>query len=246
LFPSSLEASSEAIQTGFVQSLTLGMGQFCTNPALVLGVAGPQWDQFVAGAAEKVSETTPGAMLHAGIGEAYAAGVELLRRVDGVNVVGEASASIHEAGAVLAETSLEVFEREFALLSQEIFGPASILVTCPSVEDFQRVAASLEVSLSATLHVDEGEVEEAQSLLRSLEGKTGRLIVNGFPTGLEVCGALHHGGGFPASSHGFFTSVGTNAIYRFVRPICYQGVPDALLPPELQDANPLGVPRKEG
>jgi NADP-dependent aldehyde dehydrogenase len=187
-------------------------------------------------------------MLTQGIHDAYVAKVEALRRHSAVRQVGSglASSDSCRGQAVLFETTAEAF-CEDENLAAEVFGPSSLLVVCRSVEQMRMLAERLEGQLTATLLMEQADLDAARSLLPVLERRVGRILVNGFPTGVEVCHAMVHGGPYPATSDSRSTSVGSLAISRFLRPVCYQGFPAGLLPLHLADANPLGAwRRKEG
>jgi len=243
LLPGALQGRAEAIATGFVGSLTQGVGQFCTNPGLVLAVEGAGLDRFAAAASAAVGEVAAGVMLTGGIRDAYVAGAATAEARAGVEVLGRGAAG--EGGracaAVLSVTA-ETFLRD-EVLAREIFGPASLIVRCPDADTLVAVAESLEGQLTATLHLEADDLPLAQRLLPVLERKAGRILANGWPTGVEVSPAMVHGGPFPATSDGRSTSVGTLAIERFLRPVCYQDLPDELLPPAVRAANPLNLAR---
>lgn len=246
LLPGALQERSAQIAEGFVGSLTLGTGQFCTNPAMVLGLESNELAGFVADSAKRAAQVPPSTMLHAGIHASFLDGVSNIRNLEGVQVVGEtegADPAKSQAAAIIFETEVDRFFQHEETLKQEVFGPSSVVLKCQAKEEMLRFARSMEGSLSATVHGTEEDLKENRELLDILETRTGRVIYNGFPTGLEVCTAMHHGGPYPAATHSYFTSVGTNAIYRFVRPVCYQDLPQFALPPELQDANPMGICR---
>ncbi len=246
LLPGALQARAEGIAQGFVGALTAGVGQFCTNPGLVLGLESEEWSRFRSLAAEKVGGYAPATMLHAGIHGAYAAGVaERLERA-GLELVGQSASAADpargEAAAYLFATTQEGLLADPTLF-EELFGPVSTLVSCSDPGDFVEVAERLEGSLSATIHGTEEDLANHRELIAVLRRKVGRLIFNGYPVGLEICHSIHHGGPFPATTHSHFTSIGTRAMHRFVRPVCYQDWPDAFLPMELQNANPRGISR---
>ncbi len=246
VLPGALEARGVEIAQGLAGSVTLGVGQFCTNPGLVLTVEGPAFTAFRDAAAEAVSGKPVGTMLHAGIQSAYEAGIRTLSGVDGVTVAAEAPATETEPGCagiprLLTTTSATLFANPF--LQEEVFGPSTLLVACATPEEFEAVAASLEGHLTATVFGTETELADYAGLITLLERKVGRLVFNGYPTGVEVCDAMVHGGPFPATTDSRTTSVGTAAIERFLRPVCYQDWPDALLPPALQNANPWQIER---
>ncbi len=242
LMPAALEARAEALAAGFVASLTMGAGQFCTNPGLILALDSPGLDRFIAAASARLREAPAQVMLTPGILRAYTEGVAQLAthatpRAEGL------PASGLQGVAALFETDAARFTANHAL-AEEVFGSASLVVRCPDLATLARLAAGLEGQLTATLHLDAADHEAARALLPVLERRAGRVLCNGWPTGVEVSHAMVHGGPFPATSDGRSTSVGTLAIGRFLRPVCYQDLPDALLPPALQAANPLALPRR--
>jgi len=243
--PGALAERAEALGQGFVDSLTLGVGQFCTNPGLVLGLRGPDFERFTQAAAAALAAKPAGTMLTSGICAAYQRGVQTLRAHPGVRAIAHGIAGASEgnaAQAVLFETTAAELLAD-ATLEHEVFGPSGLLITCDDLAQMQHIAARLEGQLTATLHLADGDHEAARALLPTLERKVGRIVVNAFPTGVEVSHAMVHGGPFPATSDGRSTSVGTAAIERFLRPVCYQGLPPALLPEAVRDDNPWRVRR---
>ena len=245
LMPAALEARAEALGAAFIGSLTMGAGQFCTNPGLVLAVDSPALGRFIAAAAEVLAGVEPPVMLTPGIHAAYGAGVAAL----------DSSASASRAGAgkpseapnrctgALFATSDVAFMADRAL-GHEVFGAAAVIVRCASLAALYDVVASLEGQLTATIQMDAADEDAAASLLPLLVAKVGRVLANGWPTGVEVTHAMVHGGPYPSTSDGRTTSVGTLAMARFLRPVCYQDIPDSLLPPALQAANPWKLPRR--
>lgn len=243
LLPQALASGAAATARAFVGSLTLGAGQFCTNPGLVLAVGGPDLDRFVETAAQELGRMAAATMLTPGIAAAYRTGVDALQSHRTVTTLARGQAGNERQGqAGLFATSGADFIAH-AELQDEIFGAAALVVRCVDLAELKRVVASLEGQLTAALHLAEGDHDEARALIPLLEAKVGRILVNGFGTGVEVAHAMVHGGPFPATSDGRTTSVGSLAIERFQRPICYQDMPDALLPPSLRDGNPAGVGR---
>jgi alpha-ketoglutaric semialdehyde dehydrogenase len=243
LLPGALDGRAEEIGTGFAASLTMGVGQFCTNPGLVLAVEGEQFDRFAASAAKALGANEAATMLTAGIAASYQEGVQKLAAHDAVATLAHNAHAEGKGGAALFKTTGEAFLTQHALHG-EVFGPASLLVACKDADEARRVAESLEGQLTATIQMEDGDLDEARKLLTVLERKVGRILVNGFPTGVEVSTAMVHGGPFPATSDGRSTSVGTAAINRFLRPVCYQNMPQALLPEVLRDHNPVGAWRR--
>jgi NADP-dependent aldehyde dehydrogenase len=242
LLPGALRQRGDTIAKAFATSLTMSVGQLCTNPGLVLGLAGPDFDRFAQHAADAVAALAAGPaapMLTASIGAAYARGVGQLASRDGVaTLAGEGAAA--PGRPALFVTKARDFLRDGAL-SNEVFGPAALLVAADDLAQLRQVAEHLEGQLTATLQLDEndagehGDLAAARSLVPILERKVGRLLANGFPTGVEVSAAMVHGGPFPATTDGRSTSVGATAIHRFTRPVSYQNMPQQLLAPALRD-----------
>jgi alpha-ketoglutaric semialdehyde dehydrogenase len=244
LLPKALAAGPAALAQAFVDSLTLGAGQFCTNPGLVLAIGGDALDQFST-AVVSALQAKPGAtMLTPGIHDAYSGGVAKLSGVAGVTLLAKGQPGNTECAAqgALYATDASTYLSTPAL-HDEIFGPCSLLVRCADEAEMLRFAARLEGQLTATVHANADDVALAGALLPTLERKAGRLLFNGFPTGVEVAHAMVHGGPFPSTSDNRSTSVGATAIDRFLRPVCYQNLPAALLPTALQDGNPLKLSR---
>jgi len=245
LFPAALAARAAALGTAFVGSLTMGAGQFCTNPGLVIAQDGPDLDAFLAAAATAMQASTAQDMLTPGIHSAYEEGVSALASHDAVQTIarGCAANGPHQAqGAIFKTTAADFLAN--AALGHEVFGSSALVITVADFAEAASVLAALEGQLTATLHLDAADEPAAAALLPVLERKVGRILVNGWPTGVEVSHAMVHGGPFPSTSDGRTTSVGAAAIERFLRPVCYQNLPVGLLPPALQDANPWGAPRR--
>ncbi|WP_313380079.1 aldehyde dehydrogenase family protein, partial [Achromobacter insolitus] len=243
LLPRALSARAEALAQGFADSLTMGAGQFCTNPGLVLAIDGPDLQRFVTAAGKELSAKAAQTMLTPGIHAAYESGRAQVGALEGVERVASGAQAGGQANA--AQAALYVTDAQRLLrtpeLQAEMFGPASVVVKARSLDELLQVADLLEGQLTATLHLDEGDHSAARRLLPVLERKCGRILANGFPTGVEVCHAMVHGGPFPATSNAMYSSVGSSAIDRFLRPVCYQDIADELLPAALQQANPQGV-----
>jgi NADP-dependent aldehyde dehydrogenase len=244
MLPGALEGGAAALAQGFIDSLTLGVGQFCTNPGLVLGLAGAQFDQFASAAAAALQSKGAGTMLTPGIHQAYTGGVERLHGIAGVTLLARGQA---EGAGCAAQAAVYVCEAEAYLanpaLEDEIFGPCALLIRCRDEAEMLKVARHVEGQLTATVHATGADRALAAALLPILERKAGRILFNGYPTGVEVAHAMVHGGPFPATSDSRSTSVGASAIDRFLRPVCYQNLPAELLPQALQDANPLHLAR---
>ncbi|EHA14276.1 aldehyde dehydrogenase (NADP(+)) [Halomonas sp. HAL1] len=244
LLPEALKARGKAIAEGFVGSLNMGAGQFCTNPGLVIAVEGPELDAFVAAAGEAIKGSAGQTMLTPGIHDAYQQGVGRLASHAKVTEVarGQAGETAHPCQAGLFVTQAEAFLSD-PELQEEVFGSTSLVIACADAQEVARVAAQLEGQLTITLQMDDGDLATAKQLLPTLERKAGRILANGWPTGVEVCHAMVHGGPYPATSDSRTTSVGSAAIFRFLRPVCYQALPEGLLPEAIRDGNPAGVSR---
>jgi len=245
LLPGALAARADAMGPAFVGSLTMGAGQFCTNPGLVIAIDGPDLDTFVASAAKALTAAQPAVMLTPGIHASFERGVEELASHAAVTTVarGCVGDGVNQAVGALFTTDATKFTADEAL-SHEVFGSSSILVRCKDIAEIKTVIAKLEGQLTATIQSGDGDEAAAGELLPVLQSKVGRILFNGWPTGVEVSHAMVHGGPFPATSDGRSTSVGTLAMARFLRPVCYQDTPDTLLPPALQAANPWGIARR--
>jgi alpha-ketoglutaric semialdehyde dehydrogenase len=246
LLSGALSERFNQIAEGLKNSMTMGVGQFCTKPGLVFAVGGEDLQEFAQALASGIRAVAPATMLHPGICDSYNKGVETLNRVPGVVVLATAeteadSTKTHGASVVFA-TDAENFLKH-PELQEEVFGPAALIVDVPDVKALTDVARRLEGQLTATIHGNADDIAAASELIAVLERKAGRLLVNGYPTGVEVCPSMHHGGPYPATTDERFTSVGTAAIQRFVRPVCYQSFPPDALPAELRDGNPNGIMR---
>ena len=236
ILPHILKEKSEQLAIKYAESLTLGVGQFCTNPGLLFAVKGAELDTFIAAVKVYLRQLKPAPMLHVGIKQNFNAQLKKLTMVQGVNqIVGDEPQSESDcfASPVLWSLTAADFLREPSI-SEEIFGPSSIVLQCESREQMLLLAGTLQGQLSATVHAAEDEGDFCRKLFTVLEKKAGRLILNDFPTGVEVCAAMHHGGPYPATTDSRFSSVGSTAIHRFLRPVCYQNFKKELLPLELQ------------
>jgi alpha-ketoglutaric semialdehyde dehydrogenase len=246
LLPGAVAADPQRLGCAFVESMVTGIGQLCTNPGLVFGVEGPDLDVFVGAAADTVRDTSAGVMLNEGIHSAFCAGVERLRRAEGVEEVatGRVDETIASGGAAsLFTVSGDAFLADPSL-QEEVFGASSLVVRLRDSGQFFEVLEMLEGQLTATAHATEEDFALAAELLPQLEEKVGRILFNGWPTGVDVGEAMVHGGPYPATSDGRSTSVGTLAIERFLRPVAYQNVPAALLPAAVDNENSLGLWRQ--
>ncbi|SEB63227.1 NADP-dependent aldehyde dehydrogenase [Nitratireductor aquibiodomus] len=229
VLPHALEARGEEIGRGWAASLTMGAGQFCTNPGIAIVMDGKAADRFVDAAADGLKQVDAQVMLTDGIAKAFNAGRDQVAQSAAARPVMVAGAEGRKASPALFETTAAEF-LENPQLHHEVFGPLGLLVRAGSAEEIEAIARALEGQLTVTLHLGEGDVAAAQALRPVLERKAGRLLVNGFPTGVEVVDSMVHGGPYPASTNFGATSVGTLSIRRFLRPVCYQNMPAALLP----------------
>lgn len=242
LLPDAMARGASKIASGFVESLTLGSGQFCTNPGLVIALEGDALNKFRDAAATALQGKTGTTMLTPGIYSAFNDGVAKLGQAPGVTLLARSQngATACAGQAALFETSASNFLANPAL-EDEIFGASSLIVSCSDITQFGYIADHLDGQLTATMFLTENDRSLALTLLPALERKAGRILVNGYPTGVEVSHAMVHGGPFPATSDSRSTSVGAGAIDRFLRPVSYQDLPAYLLPAALQDNNPLGL-----
>lgn len=244
LLPEQLEEKAENIAQQYVDSINMGVGQFCTNPGIVFGIKSKSLDLFIAAASKKISESGGGTMLHKGIKSNYEMTVETISVEENIIQLASGSGegeSIGKANLLKTDGSSFIHNPK---LQTEMFGPASIIVECEDEEQLQLAARSLHGNLTATFQATPNDLENSKTLVRILERKVGRILVNGFPTGVEVCHAMVHGGPYPATTDSRFTSVGSSAIKRFLRPICYQNFPAQGLQLELQNENEVDVWRK--
>ncbi|MEI6950240.1 aldehyde dehydrogenase (NADP(+)) [Paraflavisolibacter sp. H34] len=245
LLPQKLAEAGEQVARQLAGSITLGAGQFCTNPGLLLlpeSAAAQTFLHTLAGLLEAAPETT---MLHAGICNSYYTGREELQQQPGVTSLvpgGDARASYKATAALLQVRAADFIANP--VLQHEVFGPSSLVVTCRDRSELLQVLQALGGQLTGTVMGTPADLEEYAGCIDALTGKVGRLLFNGVPTGVEVCHAMVHGGPFPATTDARSTSVGAEAIRRFVRPVCYQDCPEALLPDALKNSNPLGLLRK--
>jgi len=242
LLPHKLIAAKQEVATMYAGSITLGVGQFCTNPGLIIGIDGDPLNDFIAHLGTAIKQVSPAAMLHSGIAKNYTERRTAALSQQGVDTVAIADVEPKEdeGAAAVASASAQAFLNN-PVLHQEVFGPYSIVIRCKDMQEMIEVAKNIEGQLTATLMATDADIYENPDLVDAVENICGRFILNGVPTGVEVCLAQHHGGPFPATTDSRFTSVGADGIKRFARPIAYQSWPDNLLPPELQNANPLNI-----
>lgn len=235
LMPARLEEAAEDLAKAYAGSLSLGAGQFCTNPGIVMSLEGEALNRFRKTAAEAISDVPAQTMLTSGIREAYETGTAKLASSAAACGKGKADDQAGAQAQIYAVSGADFLASP--ALAEEVFGPVSIVVECSDLEQLHSILASMEGQLTATLHMNEADHQAARTLLPTLEGLAGRIIANGWPTGVDVAHAMVHGGPFPATSDPRSTSVGTLAIERFLRPVSYQDMPEALLPDVLHEGH---------
>lgn len=242
LLPDKLKSDSGNIAKIYAASITQGTGQFCTQPGLIIGVEGKNMDKFISLLSVEIGKSEPAEMLHAGIAAAFWEKRKTALAQKGVDLETDSNAKEDKTKGepTLASTSGETFLKN-PVLHNEVFGPYSLIIKCKSVEEMEKVALCIEGQLTCTLMATDKDMNEHAGMVEYVQQICGRLIMNGVPTGVEVCRAMHHGGPYPATTDSRFTSVGSDGIKRFIRPVCFQDFPDYLLPPELKNDNPLKI-----
>jgi alpha-ketoglutaric semialdehyde dehydrogenase len=242
LLPEKVRHSAKDLAAQLAGSVTLGVGQFCTNPGLILGIDGEELNAFIKELGAAIEKTTPGTMLHPGIAKAYSEkrGAALSQAdVDTVAVAAAKPAENQGVGTIASATAEAFFKNP--LLHQEVFGPYSLVIRCRNTEELVKAAQHLEGQLTASLMATDEDLHHNGALVDAMQDICGRLILNGVPTGVRVSLSMQHGGPFPATTDSRFTSVGADGIKRWVRPLAYQGWTDAALPDALKNDNPLGI-----
>jgi alpha-ketoglutaric semialdehyde dehydrogenase len=242
LLPEKLQNNTTALSEMLANSITLGVGQFCTNPGLIIGIESDALTKFVHDIGKAIQKIQPATMLHNGIVQAYKKNKGNALLQEDVHLVAESETEVKESEALptIATTTGKAFLQN-PILHQEVFGPYSIIIRCANMNEMIEVAQHLEGQLTATLMATDDDIIQNDTLVEAIKNICGRLIVNNVPTGVEVCLSQHHGGPFPASTDSRFTAVGSDAIKRFARPIAFQNWSNNLLPDELKDENPLGI-----
>lgn len=242
--PDTIQHNAGSLAKQYAGSITLGMGQFCTNPGLLIAMEGSGLDEFLHHLAKEIETVVPAKMLHAGIHKAYVSKMQAALDEKGVTLVSKSVTppTDMEPSPSVAIVDGEIFLKN-PLLHEEVFGPYSLLVKCKDKIQLKAVWRSLAGQLTTTLMGTDKDLTEHSDLMDIAPSIAGRIVFNGVPTGVEVCPAMVHGGPFPASTDSRFTAVGIHAVKRWVRPVCYQNCPDALLPDALKAANPLGIRR---
>jgi 2,5-dioxopentanoate dehydrogenase len=242
ILPRMLQERGEKIAQDLAASVTLGVGQFCTNPGLVFTEESEHESRFREDLSKHVKEVSAGVMLTSGMKNNFQRGIERLTGVGGVSVLatGRNEGEGVRGVAHLLHAPADLFLQKHEL-EEEVFGPSTLAVTARSKEQLLEAAEKLGGHITATIHGTETDLQEYADLINILEQKVGRLLINGYPTGVEVCHSMVHGGPYPATTDSRTTSVGTLAIHRFTRPVCYQNFPQSLLPAELRDDNRLNI-----
>ncbi len=242
LLPETLERDAEKTGASLAASITLGVGQFCTNPGLIIAVESEGLNRFIKTLSNEFQKALPGTMLHQGIADNYSKRLTQVLAQKGVLVEGQSSEKVNKAQGkpLVASVSADEFMKNPSL-AEEIFGPFSLIVRCKSTDELNAVVSRAHGQLTATVIADENELLKYSGLLNMLVEKAGRIVVNGVPTGVEVCPSIQHGGPFPATTDSRFSAVGTDAIKRFVRPVAFQNFPESMLPDELKTENPVGI-----
>lgn len=242
LLPEKLQQSAADIATMYAGSITLGVGQFCTNPGLIIGIESESLQQFIKALGQEIQSIAPGKMLHPGIAKAYTEKKAAALAQAGVGTVAIAAlpAKENEAAAAIASASGQAFLNN-PVLHQEVFGPYSIVIRCSDMHEMVAVVQHLEGQLTATLMATDNDITGNEALVEAVKNICGRFIVNSVPTGVEVCLSMQHGGPYPATTDARFTSVGADGIKRFSRPVAFQNWSNHLLPDELKNENPLAI-----
>jgi alpha-ketoglutaric semialdehyde dehydrogenase len=242
ILPGALQERADNLAQGVAASVTLGVGQFCTNPGLVVAQQSAEAEQFVSKTTEAFSSLAAGTMLSLGIKKAFDAGIARLTETSGISVLAKGIVNDNACSGTphFLQTDAATFLAN-PEIGEEVFGPSTVYISAISKDEILKIAHGLHGHLTATLQATPADLEEYTDLIHILERKVGRLLINGFPTGVEVCASMVHGGPFPATTDSRTTSVGTAAIYRFSRPVCYQDFPDQVLPAELKNSNLLGI-----
>ena len=244
ILPKALENRGDSLAKTYAGSVTLGSGQFCTNPGLLLGIKGEELTQFTSSLSAEIEKIEPSCMLHPNIVGAYEKKKEKAISQAGLTVTADYETAVQSNYARQAIATVEGKSfLENKTLHQEVFGPFSMVVQCEDAKELTTIISNLEGQLTGTLIAEDSEVANYPALIDALQNRVGRIIYNGVPTGVEVCPSMVHGGPYPASTDSRFTAVGIDSIKRWARPFSYQDWPNSLLPSELKNENPLGISR---
>ncbi len=243
-YPDSLAHNAAELAVQYATSITMGVGQFCTNPGILLGINSDSFSAFLNLLGKEITKVTPQKMLHSGICDSYQNGLAHMLEQQGLSVIAQSSsvAGEGEAVALLASVSGADFLTN-RHLTEEVFGPYSIAVICDNKAQLMQALQTLKGQLTSTIIGTDKDVEDYADVIELQHTLASRILLNGAPTGVEVCASMVHGGPFPATTDARFTSVGTSSIKRWVRPICLQNFTEHLLPDELKNSNPLGILR---
>jgi len=242
LLPEKMKQSAAEVAKSYAGSITLGVGQFCTNPGLLIGIEGDELKTFISSLGEEIKKTAPGTMLHPGIAKAFSEKRKSALSQGDVETVAvsETAPAENQGSPTIASATGKAFLNN-PVLHQEVFGPYSLVIRCSDMNEMIDVAKHLEGQLTSTLMATENDIRSNDELVEAVKNICGRFILNGVPTGVEVCLSMHHGGPFPATTDSRFTSVGADGIKRFARPISFQNWGNGLLPDELKNENPLNI-----
>ncbi|ABO12224.1 Aldehyde dehydrogenase [Acinetobacter baumannii ATCC 17978] len=243
MLPEALKNRGDKIAQDLADSVVLGCGQFCTNPGLILGIKSAEFSQLISNLTEIMGAKPAQTMLNAGTLKSYTAGLEHLTEHQGIKHLAGQTQQGNQAQPQLFKADVELLLAGDQLLQEEVFGPTTVIIEVEDKAQLIQALQSMNGQLTATLIADEADLTEFADVVPVLEEKAGRLLINGYPTGVEVCDAMVHGGPYPATSDARGTSVGTLAIDRYLRPVCYQNYPQNLLPEALKDSNPLQILR---
>ena len=242
LLPEKLNTAASDVAKMYAGSITLGVGQFCTNPGLIIGIESDSLKTFIHDLGKAIQQVAPGPMLHPGIVKAYKQNKGNALLQEEVHLVAESETVVKENEGLptIATASGQAFLNN-PVLHQEVFGPYSLVIRCNDINEMTEVAKHLEGQLTSTLMATDDDIKNNDELVEAVKNICGRFILNNVPTGVEVCLSMHHGGPFPATTDSRFTSVGADGIKRFARPLCFQNWSNELLPDELKNENPLGI-----
>nr|WP_286420775.1 aldehyde dehydrogenase (NADP(+)) [Acinetobacter indicus] len=243
MLPEALKNRGDQIAQELADSVVLGCGQFCTNPGLILGIKSPEYTRLIEQLSEIMANKPAQTMLNAGTLNSYVSGLSHLSEHSGIQHLAGQEQQGEQALPQLFKAEVELLLAGDQLLQEEIFGPTTIVIEVEDKAQLLQALSSMNGQLTASLIADESDLVEFADVVPVLEEKAGRLLLNGYPTGVEVCDAMVHGGPYPATSDARGTSVGTLAIDRYLRPVCYQNYPQSLLPEALRDENPLNLLR---
>jgi NADP-dependent aldehyde dehydrogenase len=243
LLSEALAQNAETIAAQYAGSITLGVGQFCTNPGLLIGVSSEGLDLFKITLAKAINQVAPAKMLHSGILKAYETNRSKALSTNGVTAISNENAVNDNSATPLIAHVMGIDFLINENLKEEVFGPYALLIECSDMEELKKVWTSVSGQLTTSIMATEKDFEDNPELMDMASQIAGRVLLNGVPTGVEVCASMVHGGPYPSSTDSRFTAVGVNAVKRWVRPVCYQNCPDYLLPDALKESNPLQIKR---